>query len=485
MKKIVLLASGLVLLSIAMSLCVVCFLGLRITYALPYTDINVETAYNMITNGSYPDLVILDVRRQDEYDTGHIIHAVLIPHTELDERIDELASHKNHEIIVYCKTGVRSVIASEILDSHNFTKVYNMLGGITAWQFAYYRVWIATVHNVNTSIDYDTIQAAIDASETLDGHTILVGAGTYYEYVVINKSISLIGEDRETTILDGSEIITPIVHITASNVTVRSFTIQDGGRIYGLEGGGIYITNSNRNSIIDNMITNTQYGINLRNSTNNAIIENPIIENDVGIQFLDDHSNSSVIYHNNFINNSWHQVQSYAVSNNTWDNGLEGNYWSNYTGVDLNNDGIGDSPHIIDTNNTDNYPLMGMFSDFNATSEYHVQTICNSSISDFQFNGTAICFNASGKDATTGFCRLCIPRALMNETYKVFINSTEVPCNLLPCSNNTHSYLYFTYSHSTQEVIIVPEFPTWIPMLFILIALTVALAIYKRKLPKH
>jgi rhodanese-related sulfurtransferase len=116
-------------------------LNWNITYASPYTDTNVDTAYNMITNGSYPNLVVLDVRRQDEYDSGHIHGAVLIPHTELDGRIEELADHENHEIIVYCRTGVRSVIASEILDSHNFTEVYNMLGGIQAWQSAGYPVW--------------------------------------------------------------------------------------------------------------------------------------------------------------------------------------------------------------------------------------------------------------------------------------------------------------------------------------------------------
>ncbi|UCD26647.1 MAG: right-handed parallel beta-helix repeat-containing protein [Candidatus Bathyarchaeota archaeon] len=478
------LASVLVLLSIAMSLCVVGFLGLRIAYALPYTDINVETAYNMITNGSYPDLMILDVRRQEEYDAGHIIHAVLIPHTELAGRINELASHKNHEIIVYCRAGGRSATGSEILDSHNFTKVYNMLGGITAWQSAFYRVWTATVHNANTTINYDTIQAAIDAPETLNGHTIFVEAETYYEHVIIDKSISLIGEDRETTIINGSEIITPIVHITANNVTVRTFTIQDSGRIYGLEGGGIYITNSNRNNIIDNTIKNTQYGINLRNSTNNTIIDNTMIENDVGIQFLDDYSNNSVVFYNNLINNSWHQVQSYAVSNNTWDNGFEGNYWSNYTGQDLNADGICDNPYVIDMNNQDSHPLLGMFSEFNATSEFNVQTICNSTISDFQFNGTAISFNGSGESGTTGFCRICIPTALMNDAYKVFVNGTEVPYNLLPCSDSTHSYLYFTYNHSTQKVIIVPEFPTCTPALLLLVVPTGIIIIYKRRLLK-
>jgi hypothetical protein len=168
---------------------------------------------------------------------------------------------------------------------------------------------------------------------------------------------------------------------------------------------------------------------------------------------------------------------------NSWDNGFEGNYWSNYTGVDSNHDGIGDSHHVIDAYNKDHYPLMGMFSDFNATSEHHVQTICNSTISDFKFNGTAISFNATGETDTTGFCRICIPRALMNETYQVFVNGTEAQCNLLPCSNTTHSYLYFTYNHSTQEVIIIPEFPSFLVLPLFMIATLLAVIVYRRKHP--
>jgi len=150
-------------------------------------------------------------------------------------------------------------------------------------------------------------------------------------------------------------------------------------------------------------------------------------------------------------------------------------------------DGIGDSSYEIDLINIDHYPLMGIFSDFPVTFEeetHHVTTVCNSTISAFQFNGTAIIFNVSGEDGTIGFCRILIPTALMNVPYKVFVNGTEVPYTLLPFSNSTHSYLYFTYNHSTQEVMIIPEFPIWTSMLLILILLTVAIAIYKRRLLK-
>ncbi len=142
MKKTALSTFIKVLLSTTVSLSIMTSLRLQLAYATPYIDISVDTAYDMITNGSYPDLVVLDVRTQSEYDSGHIYGAVWIPVTELDGRIGELAGHENHEIIVYCKSGGRSVTASGILDSHGFTKVYNMLGGITAWQNAGYPVWI-------------------------------------------------------------------------------------------------------------------------------------------------------------------------------------------------------------------------------------------------------------------------------------------------------------------------------------------------------
>lgn len=114
--------------------------SVRIVYSMPYTDIDVVTANNMITNGSYPDLIILDVRTQGEYDVGHLENSILIPVTELESRIDEIAQYKDTEIIVYCRTGVRSAQASSILDSYNFKKVFNVIGGITAWESSNYPI---------------------------------------------------------------------------------------------------------------------------------------------------------------------------------------------------------------------------------------------------------------------------------------------------------------------------------------------------------
>jgi rhodanese-related sulfurtransferase len=106
----------------------------------PYTDINVTTAYDMINNGSYPNLMILDVRTQSEYDEGHIGYSISIPVSELETMFTQLPYYKNNEIIVYDSSGAVSAQASSILDANNFTKVYNMLGGITAWKSASYPV---------------------------------------------------------------------------------------------------------------------------------------------------------------------------------------------------------------------------------------------------------------------------------------------------------------------------------------------------------
>jgi phage shock protein E len=339
-----------------------------------YINVNVSEAKQMIE--SNPDLVILDVRTQSEYDNGHIYSVAWIPHTELEARIGELTGHENHEIIVYCRSGVRSVDASEILDSHNFTKVYNMLGGILEWQSAGYPVWIATVHNINTTSNYDTIQAAIGAPQTLDGHTIFVDAGTYYENVGVNKSLSLIGENSSTTIIDGS-FIGHVVEVTANNTKISGFTIRKSGcgcqaksgvsvgscqnvnvtnNLIIQNGYGIRIYQAYNITVASNNITNNAYdGVYIYWSFSNTIFRNNIINNDLGILSS---SSNNVIFHNNFVDNT-EQIYSYN-STNIWDDDYPsgGNYWSDHNPPDADLDKIGDDPYIIDENNTDRCPLI-------------------------------------------------------------------------------------------------------------------------------
>jgi parallel beta-helix repeat protein len=238
---------------------------------------------------------------------------------------------------------------------------------------------------------YETIQEAINAANSND--TIYVKAKIYYEDIIIDKSINLIGENPTTTIIDGN-LPGIRITITADNVRVQGFTVRNGE-------AGIFIKKTSRHKIINNIVTSNNEGIYLQYSNNttvyknlvaenilsgiclweavnNTVIENQIIEGKgYGIDFWTkegrnkiignniennqwdgiymSYSNNNIIIRNNIINDS---VRTYKSYNNLWNNEAEGNFWNLYTGKDDNEDGIGDTPYTICPNNTDNRPLM-------------------------------------------------------------------------------------------------------------------------------
>jgi parallel beta-helix repeat protein len=126
----------------------------------------------------------------------------------------------------------------------------------------------------------------------------------------------------------------------------------DGMRVYG----------SPNNNIVGNTIAANGWadegraGIYIESSSGNSIVGNTIFNNSEGIRFS--YCSNNNVYHNNFVSNA---AQVYSVSSvNVWDDGYPsgGNYWSDYNGTDTDNDGIGDTPYVIDENNTDYYPLI-------------------------------------------------------------------------------------------------------------------------------
>jgi len=242
-----------------------------------------------------------------------------------------------------------------------------------------------SIRNLDTSLTYLTIQYAIDASETLDGHTIFVEEGTYYENVVVNKAISLVGESRSTAIIDGNRSGVS-VSVWSTDFTISGFTIRNGDEhgvaiysnsciisnnvITNNHWAGVLISAVSDNTIINNIITSNHKGIEIffgpgLEDANNTISGNKIALNDLyGIYIV--YSSGNKIYLNNFINNGNNTYSTGSV--NTWDNGYPsgGNYWSDYeerypNAREIDNSDIWDTPYVIDANNQDNYPIVPEF----------------------------------------------------------------------------------------------------------------------------
>ena len=87
--------------------------------------------------------------------------------------------------------------------------------------------------------DYSTIQQAINAA--IAGDTVYVRSGTYYEHVSIGKSLTLQGEDRETTIIDGGGSGKVVYVSSTNNVTISGFTIRNSGSSTASQDAGIVL----------------------------------------------------------------------------------------------------------------------------------------------------------------------------------------------------------------------------------------------------
>lgn len=85
---------------------------------------------------NHKNALVLDVRDENEFNTGHILNSMQIPLGKLRERIGELERYRERPIVVVCRSGQRTTAACVLLGKQGFGQVYNLAGGVLAWQKA-------------------------------------------------------------------------------------------------------------------------------------------------------------------------------------------------------------------------------------------------------------------------------------------------------------------------------------------------------------
>ena len=101
--------------------------------AASYADISALELKQRMDDEDDDNFIILDIRDEADYDEKHIPGAINIPLKELGYKVFSLDRTK--DIIVYCASGVRSKVASKILINAGFKDVFNLTGGIKAWNY--------------------------------------------------------------------------------------------------------------------------------------------------------------------------------------------------------------------------------------------------------------------------------------------------------------------------------------------------------------
>lgn len=167
--------------------------------------------------------------------------------------------------------------------------------------------------------DYTTIQEAINVVS--DGDTIYVYPGIYYGVININKSITLTGEDKTVTIIDGQQLGEDMITVTAPNVHINDFTIRNGPRGGGYN-SGIKLEDADNSILEDIIFTDNCWAAEIRTSEGCIFSNNQVVDNEQGgvhIVFSD----STTVTNCSFMNNKRRGIQiakgcNQVISSNTF-----------------------------------------------------------------------------------------------------------------------------------------------------------------------
>ena len=282
--------------------------------------------------------------------SGSIILANVITSDNYGIKLDSLSNNNMVSGNTVTNNNGGILIESSTYNNVSGNTLTNNNGGILVESSTYNNVSGNTVTNGYTGIQiedssYSTVSANNLANNSNRGFLLISSSNT--GVFGNNITSNYYGVDLESS--SGSTF-------SGNSVVDNSF--------------GLTLTNSNGNTVFENNITQSYIALGLYSSDSNTIFGNTVTTNDRGA-FIQSSSNN-VVYHNNFGNIVQIVEQD---SRGAWDHAYPsgGNHWSDYTGVDLKSgpnqdqngsDGIGDTPYIIDNNNTDHYPLIVPWTSF-------------------------------------------------------------------------------------------------------------------------
>jgi len=352
----------------------------------------------------------------------------------------------------------------------------------------------------------DSIQDAINNAS--EGQIIYIKKG---EYVVagergidVNKTVTILGESVNETIIDGNGAVTTILNILTNRVEIQNLTIRNSKTEWHEYGGirmkdvanvkiqnchikncasGVILTNSTHCEISRNLITNNiAYGIYFVTSSSYNTIFWDTIKNNTRPIFLGSNCKENTFYQNNFIQNQF-QVDGLWIPANLWNNTYPagGNYWSDYTHDDVNSgpyqnrtgsDGVGDESYELPLEAKDHYPIMGSIHYFHAYGWENIDyyTLVSSNITDafpsnFHFDPKEafINFTLTG-NIEKGFCRVTIPKQLLwvEDGWVVTIDNEGTENTFM--SDINYTYICFAYNYSNTKTVkiqgthCIPEF---------------------------
>jgi parallel beta-helix repeat protein len=288
-------------------------------------------------------------------------------------------------------------------------------------------VYIGTPPQLIVPTDYPTIQQAIDAAIT--GTRILVLNGTYFEQLKINKTVSIIGENKSATIIDANNSETAIL-VTHHSVSIEEFTIRNAA-LY-----AINFNNSSFNRIHNNLIKNNGYGIHLKNSIQSDITNNLILEN---IHDAIQLTGTAIIANNTIKSNGKHGILLNFSCATITENRIEGNDY----GISLYCSG----GSILREND-----LFNNERNFSVDGEQLLDYIQNIDDSN-RINAKALCYLINQQNITV------TPENFQDIGYLGIVNSTNIHVTCVNFSHNGEGILLaFTKNSTIQNVTVENNF---------------------------